>query len=237
MTLKPSQILTDKINELSLRERAILMGVLLTCITLAFLQFAIDPISKDIKQAQKTIRANKNQTNEVENQLKRLKIEYSIDPNKKLYQEKNHLHQKIIETEKQLEAVMFSLVTPKKMVSVIRDLFVTGNQIQLLSFNTLPPTPVIYIQHAAQNNDPTSPKTASAAAELPGSEKLFRHGIQVSFRSDFHTALTYLASIEALKWQFYWHELQYQVIENEHPSAIVTLEIHTFSRESGVLGV
>ncbi len=240
---KPLQIITDKVDSMSLRERAILMGVAFMCITLACIQFGLDPLMKETAQRKSNIQAKTSKKNEVENELKILKIEYSIDPNESLYKEKAHLVKSITKADQELDALMYSLVTPQKMVSVIKDLFTTGDDIALLSLTTLEPMSVIYITSGNENETEANSSETSNANSNSGTlndeniqvQELFRHGIEVRFEANFHTTLSYLETLEDLKWRFYWHNLNYEV--QEFPTAIVTLEIHTFSRDPGVLGV
>ena len=229
---KPLQILTDKVDGMSLRERAILMGVGFMCITLACIQFGLDPLMKETAQRKSNIQAKAAKKNEIENELTILKIEYSIDPNESLYKEKAHLVKSITKADKELDALMYSLVTPQKMVSVIKDLFTTGDNIALLNLTTLEPMSVIYITSGNEDQEGNNDTPAEENIQV---QELFRHGIQVQFEADFHTTLSYLETLEELKWRFYWHNLNYEV--QEYPTAVVTLEIHTFSRDPGVLGV
>jgi MSHA biogenesis protein MshJ len=208
------------------RERMMILATTLTCVFIAGMQ-GMDMLGKKIKTVKSTIDEQSSKVSELSTQLKILQLEYSIDPNSNLKQQQAQLQSDLAKTEKQLEALMYSLVEPKKMVKVIRDLFINQNALQLIQLKNLPSE--VLNADAVSNTNLSETLPANTAPEL------YRHSLVISFEGDFFSVVNYLKALEALKWRFYWKSIDYKV--SDYPKAKVTLELHTFSRDKGVLGV
>ncbi len=56
---------------------------------------------------------------------------------------------------------------------------------------------------------------------------LFKHGIRLKLEGGYFDVYQYLKALEALPRHFYWKQFDYQV--QEHPRAVVEMEIYTLS--------
>ena len=223
------------INQRPQRERMMILVTSLTCLLIAGMQ-GVDIFAKKIKKLNSSVAEKSDSISKFNSELSRLQIEYSIDPNSHLKQQQTQLQTDLDKTEKELESMMYSLVEPKKMVKVIRDLFVNQTSLKLIQLKNLP---------AQRLNPDALLPSAAATAALNSAEKLdidpkitpelYRHALVITFEGDFFSVVTYLKTLETLKWRFYWKSIHYQV--GEYPNAKITLELHTFSRERGVIGV
>ncbi|OYW87723.1 MAG: MSHA biogenesis protein MshJ, partial [Pseudomonadales bacterium 32-61-5] len=82
------------------------------------------------------------------------------------------------------------------------------------------------------------PRAAPATQEQQASPVVFyRHGVQLTLEGGYFDLLTYLKAIEASGWRLHWDRLDYEVGENGHDRARVTLDLHTLSRDAGWVGV
>lgn len=215
----------DKINSQTVRERAIILATSLSVTAAICLNFGLDPLLKEKHEMAGIIQQKEIQKNDAETKLKILKMEYEIDPNQALKAQKDQTQTQIAKIEKELDALMHSLVPPQKMVKVIKDLFFNQRGMKLLSLENLPPLPMVYVR---ENKNSDKPDAMTV-------EELYRHGIKITFEGNYYEVTNYLEILEALPWRFYWHKIDYQV--TDYPKAEITLEIHTFSRYEGVLGV
>ncbi len=226
--MKSPTILTPvlaMINQRPQRERMMILLTSLTCVLMSGMQ-GIDILGKKIKLMNNTVTEKSESISKLNTELSTLQIEYSIDPNSNLKQQQTQLQSDFDKTEKELELMMNSLVEPKKMVKVIRDLFINQTELRLLQLKNLPPK-LLTTESLLPENTVTT--------EKKGAPELYRHALLISFEGNFFSVVTYLKKLETLKWRFYWKSIDYQV--SEYPNAKITLELHTFSREKGVLGV
>jgi MSHA biogenesis protein MshJ len=223
------------INQRPQRERMMILVTSLTCLLMAGMQ-GIEVFGKKIKQLNTIVEEKSDAINQLNGELSRLQIEYSVDPNSHLKQQQTQLQTDLDKTEKELESMMYSLVEPKKMVKVIRDLFVNQTSLKLIQLKNLSPqrltTEVVLPSSTAVESIKPTEKVDIDQKIAPD---LYRHALVITFEGDFFSVVNYLKTLEKLKWRFYWKSIHYQV--SEYPNAIIMLELHTFSREKGVLGV
>lgn len=225
------------INQRPQRERMMILLTSLTCVLMSGMQ-GIDILGKKIKLMNNTVTEKSESISKLTTELSTLQIEYNIDPNSNLKQQQTQLQTDLDKTEKELELMMYSLVEPKKMVKVIRDLFINQTELRLLQLKNLSPQ-LLTTESVLPENTVTTEKSNhfinTDAKEKKGAPELYRHALLISFEGNFFSVVTYLKKLETLKWRFYWKSIDYQV--SEYPNAKITLELHTFSREKGVLGV
>ncbi|RUO56454.1 hypothetical protein [Pseudidiomarina homiensis] len=58
---------------------------------------------------------------------------------------------------------------------------------------------------------------------------IYKHRLQLVLRGSYQQTFDYFTKLEQLPWSFYWQHLDYRV--DEHPQAVITLEIYTLSLE------
>ncbi|WP_258807473.1 hypothetical protein [Pseudidiomarina sp. CB1] len=58
---------------------------------------------------------------------------------------------------------------------------------------------------------------------------IYKHRLQLVLRGSYQQTFDYFEKLEQLPWSFYWQHLDYRV--DEHPQAVITLEIYTLSLE------
>ena len=215
--------LFSKINAQTPRERAFLLATALVAIFFLCFSLALEPLFKQKKTTLQLTEQKKIKAKELDTELKILQYEYQIDPNAELTKKKKQLLAKNLQKDNELKALLHSLVPPKKMVKIIRDLFVNTGQLKLVDMKNLKPKAVVYI------------KPSTNSSNSPEPQELYRHGLNMTIEGDYFSLVKYLTVLENLPWRFYWHKINYTV--KEHPTATINIEIHTFSRNKGVLGV
>ena len=65
--------------------------------------------------------------------------------------------------------------------------------------------------------------------------QVFEHGLVLEFQGDFFNTLKYLRFLEEISGSFFWDSVNFKQVS--WPQAVVTLEIHTLSANSGFIGV
>jgi MSHA biogenesis protein MshJ len=127
----------------------------------------------------------------------------------------------------QLSAQSAGMIPPKRMSEVIHDVLRLQHGVKLVSLRSLP----------AIKLPPDSPEQAAAAASAdgtpqapPGTHPPYVHAVEVVLEGQYLDVLSYLESLEALPWHFYWRRLD--LTAAQHPINRVTVELGTVSMDS-----
>lgn len=131
----------------------------------------------------------------------------SKDPNKEILAKQAKLESDIKKLELELGTHSKQLLSASSMLTALKELTVTDSGIQMTGVDLLP-------DEAQEGTE-------------DGDHPLYRHGVKLSFTSDYFATMAYLQKIEALPWRLFWDKLDYQV--TTYPKAEVTLTIHTLS--------
>lgn len=111
------------------------------------------------------------------------------------------------------------VISPKQMVTVLRDMLEDAPGVSLLALRNLGSEPLI----SEAKND---------AKDVP---RVFRHRVEVVLRGDYFALEQYLERLEGLDWQFQWDGLAIETID--YPDARATLSISTLSLAEDWVGV
>ncbi|MFT4798009.1 MAG: MSHA biogenesis protein MshJ, partial [Candidatus Azotimanducaceae bacterium] len=65
--------------------------------------------------------------------------------------------------------------------------------------------------------------------------QIFRHGIQLQLRGDFHTLRRYLIAIEQQPWKLLWQSVRLETKKNGE--SVMELQLQTLSTDNAWLGV
>lgn len=106
-----------------------------------------------------------------------------------------------------------TLVGPHHMLPLLEELLGAHAGVKLRSAHTLPRTDVL----------------AGQAKPNPDTPTLYRHGVELVLDGSFAELLAYLQALEQLPQRLLWGSLSLKV--DKHPSAVMTLRLHTLSVE------
>jgi len=150
-------------------------------------------------------------------QLALIKLENSrnIDPN---LNNRNKLTALKAEHSRLQELMMHdkSLVPPQLMAIALSDILNRNNQLSLIKLDTLPATALTESKQSQPN-------------------KIYKHGLSITFSGSYLDTLNYLKALESLPWHFIWESIDYQVID--YPTAETTIRVYTLSFKESWLGV
>ncbi len=220
--------LKERYDGLSLRERA-LIGISLCAATWmiwsatvgGFLETSKARISRDLDTSYAQMQA------EVAEQS-RLQKERAKDPNARLNDERSALGSELEMLNADLGSELERFVPPEKMPELLKDVIRHHDGLKLKRMASLPVEPILLEAPTADE-----PVETDEPAEPPPA--IYRHPLRLEFEGGYFQVLAYLAELEASDWKFGWRHLSYEV--GEYPTAIVTLEIETLSREKSWIGV
>lgn len=149
-----------------------------------------------------------------------LKNTVTADPNLAKQKQLAELKEKYAAQQEKIMLTGKKFVPPSLMTKVLSDVLTQNNHITLIKLNTLPVTPLLNLLNPIESKE---------------IHPIYKHGISLTFSSDFFTTLAYLKTLEALPWRFLWDSVEYTV--KTYPDAEVVLRVYTLSFEEQWLDV
>lgn len=217
--------LLQRWRALAPREQWLSLGVGLALLIMLYMLLLAEPLGLRIAAEQSRQQLAEARRIEAQNSLQDIHRRLAADPNlsyrqalKAAQASREELHQRIdVETS--------TLVSPEKMKALLQDLLRNQAKLKLVALQS--------------SSAPLElPGAAPATQEQQASPVVFyRHGVQLTLEGGYFDLLTYLKAIEASGWRLHWDRLDYEVGENGHDRARVTLDLHTLSRDAGWVGV
>ena len=183
------------------------------------------------------------------------------NPNIEKKKEIKELERRLLNLDRELEALSVGLVPAFDLPNVLRDVLNSNKKMRLIGLTSLPPqelnlhdlsfntknhtneiddergpAEIMYddFQRAIKQNmirQSTVKKNIKSEPSL-NNVGVFKHSVVVQVEGSYFDVIDYLSILENLSWKFYWSELDYRVVD--HPKAIVTLEVYTLSTGAGV---
>lgn len=207
MSLKAQwQAWADKIAALSQRERILILltGLVLICAGAIYgwLDGAALRLAQDrvaLTTAQRDL-----EIMDLENQGKQARL--ARDPDQSVREQLVRVEGDIDRLDAELKAQTVDLIQAHEMPAVLEALLSRSTNLHMLALTSLAPQPL-----------------------MAGDQRinLFKHGIRLKLEGGYFDVYQYLKALEALPRHFYWKQFDYQV--QEHPKAVVEMEIYTLS--------
>lgn len=207
MSLKAQwQAWADKLAALSQRERVLIMltGVVLVgaISTYGWLDAAVVRLEQDrlaLSSAQRDLKVM-----DLENQGKQARL--ARDPDQNVRTQLAGVDEEIGKLDAALKAQTVDLIQAHEMPEVLEALLSRSANLHMVALTSLAPEPL-----------------------MAGEQRinLFKHGIRLKLEGGYFDVYQYLKALEALPRHFYWKQFDYQV--QEHPKAVVEMEIYTLS--------
>ena len=207
MSLKAQwQAWADKIAALSQRERVLILltGLVLVCAGAIYgwLDGAALRLEQDrvaLTTAQRDL-----ELMDLENLGKQARL--ARDPDQNVRDQLVRVEGDIGKLDAELKAQTVDLIQAHEMPAVLEALLSRSANLHMLALTSLAPQPL-----------------------MAGDQRinLFKHGIRLKVEGGYFDVYQYLKALEALPRHFYWKQFDYQV--QEHPKAVVEMEIYTLS--------
>lgn len=211
------QQLADRLDGLSLRERALVFAAALAVFFGLWFNLVLTPMEATGEAMDRRAEALRQQLEQL-NERSRLVAEgLARDPNRVLEQEKSRLQSRLAEIDEALRERTGAYVGPDQMAQLLQALLSDDRGLRLVSL---------------ENTGPRRVRLADEAedAMLP----IYRHGVVLEFEGRFAEVVNYLNAVKELPWRFLWQRLEYEVME--YPRARVILELETLSAQEGWIG-
>jgi len=244
--------LNEKFNQLSMRERVLLVSSLASAIIYVIFSFVLEPNYARNKQLTTQLSSLAQQQQQYNFTLAELQQVLATDPNKVIKLRIARAENELKKANGKLADLTADLINSNQMALVLGDVLSRAKKVKLIAIESLPATTITGSSKKteAQEQSQIKPKMANASGqeinsteliksdaiasninrvlESSGSEVLlYRHGLRITMTGAFFDIQAYLDSIEQLPKKFYWEVFDYQM--QEYPTAEVVMEIYTLS--------
>lgn len=216
--------LIEKIDNLNVRERALLLLVILVVIFTLWNELLMVPLEKSRKQAEQEIVDIKKSSQSLDLQIKVISQTNLSDPDKANRAQLAQLKSTLKQLDQQLSGLMTTLIPPTRMTAALEDILSRNGNLKLLRVESLSVRPLL-------DEADDSEKPADTLVQ----QGVFRHAMLIEFEGSYSETVKYLKALEQLPWLFFWDKINYHV--EEHPNAKVTIIVSTLSLKEGWIGV
>lgn len=222
--------LTDKIDDMSLRERGMIFGVaaliLITLINTALL----DPLLAKQKKLSQQVVQQEGQIKGVQAQTLSLFQSRPADPDAANRARLESLKQQLTQLDSFLQDKRQHLVPPEKITGLLEQILTRNRQLQLVSLQTLPAASLLAEQEQNAGKAPVA-----GAAPVSSEKQMYKHGVEISLKGSYFDMLRYVAELEKLPWRMFWGKASLDA--EQYPALTLTLTVYTLSLDRAWLKV
>lgn len=225
--------LAEKINSLSVRERAIVFIGLIAVMFTIWDSVLMSPLELEQK---KTVAALNNKNAErmvLITQMQKSMEENKTDPDAENVTKLKSLRSKLINVQADLESSTANLVSPGEIPKILETVLHKTGGLTLNSLRSLGVTPLVAKVEVEEKTENVVGEAATLTAE--NIDNAYKHGLRIEFNGDYLTTLDYLKQLEKLEWGFFWDGFELNV--GEYPDTNVSIEIFTLSLKEEWIGV
>lgn len=228
------QRLADRVDALSLRERALIFLAIAIGLVVLVNLLLIEPLLARHKSLQQRIVQEEQEINAMRVQIQALAVAASSDPDAPFKRRLAQLRMQSEKTAETLEDIQSGLVPPQRIPALLQDLLRHNRSVSLVAMKTLPVQALGVPAVAAVNTAPgdgAGPDRAGQPA-TPVST-VYKHGVEITVQGSYLDLLRYLDGIESLPWQMFWGTAE--VDGQNYPTVTLTLRLYTLSLDEAWL--
>lgn len=206
--------LAAKVDDMSLRERAMLFASASLAVLIIAHVALIDPVLR--KQKSLIERANRTQ-NQINTVRERIAQIVRAGDAKQRHPEQaviERLEKQIAEVERALAARQETLIAPERLPALLRDIVGRSKGVTLESVRVLP---------------------GAALRSAAGPTGLYRHGVEIALQGSYFDLLRYLEELEKRGAALLWGAVELQV--DDYPEVKLRVVIQTLSRNASLLAI
>lgn len=218
----------DWFNERPIRERALITATCLVLLLFAGWELAVTPVVGTNERLESRLKTLAQQQQALVEQQQTLTERLSSDPSLELRQRLEARRAKLERLDAELAETTGKLIAPRAMVTLLRDILVAQDELELVAMELLAPTPIFDEQDEKQESG--TPDSEAARAPL-----LYAHDVEIVIRGGYLDVLDYIETLETMDDRLGWVSLNYQMLE--YPRNEVRIRVRTLSLERAWLGV
>lgn len=210
--------LRTRIDNMSLRERALLFGVIVVVLFLVWDALLMQPLEAERKAKLARLDQVRAELTAANEQIQQILARRTEDPNAALKRELGRIEAATAALNERIGATMGTLIAPTDMARVLEDVLTRQTGLRPLKVASLPPVPVL-----------ADDKQEGAPAAV------YRHRMQLTLTGGYLQAVAYLRALEGLPWSFYWDSVE--VNATAYPDTVVVITVSTLGLREGWIGV
>ncbi len=209
--------LRERIDALSLRERALLILTLLAAMGGLWYGLLYQPLITTVQHDTRQMQHVQQQFEATSARVQSLLARVRKPPNEVTRDELAQVRAQIAVTDRNLRRLTAGLIPPGQMANVLRTLLATDGHLRLIRIASLPPESLI--------------KPVKGKKPVP----IYAHGLELEFQGSFSAVQTYLERIQEQHWNLYWDSLKLHA--KNYPQLSATLRVHTLGLSRAWLGL
>jgi MSHA biogenesis protein MshJ len=214
--------LIDRYDQLSLRERIIVLVAALLLMALIWDSLFMAPLDRARKGTMQQIDALRAEISGLDMSIEALVAQGAAGPKGGSRTTADDLRADIKELDGKLAGVTSGLIAPKEMSRVLEQVLARASRLSLRALRTLPPEGVV------------APGTATNPSGAPAAQ-IYKHTVELELSGNYLDTLYFLQALEALPWRFFWERIEYTV--DQHPRGTVKLRLYTLGLDEAWIGV
>lgn len=224
----------EKIDNLSLRERVILLVGGIIILFILWLNIFHDPLQKEKTATLVNIDKKTTEVESLSLQLQVLNERKQIDPNAENRDRRDQLLSDIESTRSEILQATSELVAPERMPELLRSILKRTEGLQLVKLTGLGRTPLIETV-AEDEKDNGNVKDSEEQQEDQEMQSAYKHGMKIVFEGNFLTTVEYIKKLEELDWQFFWDSIDFKV--EDYPRSVSSITLYTLSLDENWIGI
>ncbi|MFT7472141.1 MAG: MSHA biogenesis protein MshJ [Kiritimatiellia bacterium] len=222
--------LVKSIESRSQVEKIAIFALAVAALVMGYLSLVSDPLKAEVSGARNQIASVTRQIGQQQASYTNMLAQSLEDPNKFANDRLAVVEREQAGLDSQIRELAGDLVSPEDMTRILTSVLERQSGLELISFQNLNATPLL----AGDRN--SSESAEGSNVNQPGiSGQVFEHGLRLEFQGDYFSTIKYLRFIEEISGSFFWDSISFRQVS--WPDAVVTLEIHTISTNSGFIGV
>jgi len=206
--------LVARIDDMSLRERAMLFASISLVILLVAYVALLDPVLRKQKSLIDRVNRDQNQINEIRGQIEQIVRAGDAKGRQPEQAAVDALERQVAELDRGLAARQSGLIAPERLPALLKDILGRSQGVELESLRVLPGVPV------------------KAGA---GETSLYRHGVELAVKGSYFELLQYLEELEKRSSVLLWGSVELQV--EQYPEVRLRVVIHSLSRNASLLSI
>lgn len=233
------QVLAAKFAALQQREKLLVTVMTVAVIGMGGHTVGVEPAQKRAAVLKKQIGQQKTEMQMLQTQVTILRAAVS-DPDAANKAALAEARQKIAASDADLRQYDSKLVPPERVPQLLQSLFVRHPGLQLVSLETLPPSPLLAPPPTGKEASATAGKAGADRASPPGKAgdktppppaenggNIHKHGIEIRMAGNYLDLLAYVSELERLPQKLLWGHLSLST--PAWPISELTLRVYTLS--------
>lgn len=226
----------SRIDNLSIRERGIILLAILFIMYSVWDSFLMQPLSVTKQRIVSELKQKQAERLILNTRLQQLVAQSENDPDLANKKKLNELKSELNKIEAEVKSSTQHLVSPESMAKILETVLLKTKGLELIEVKGLGAQPLLAQTDEEKQAEKQKDKNIAVEKQTDGGiESAYKHGLKISFEGDYLSTLDYVRELESLKWGFFWDQFEFEV--KQYPLAKATITVFTLSLDKDWIGV